>query len=193
MRASAGRTATLSHLNHTRLAYFHSGLVRLLWERGGNAEAAVSIQRDLEDGRIRAVVIDECRGDECPIPPHLWRAARTGAEMYWTGRADVTATDARAPRLGQFFGDIYLANPQPESANAKAADLETRERTTVHKMLLAAVIEAYGYRPNGRSDAASQLAAASERLWPGDGVKDRTIRQYLKAAVEELGDPTDRA
>jgi hypothetical protein len=56
-------------------------------------------------------------------------------------------------------------------------------------MILAGVIEAYAYRPNSRSDAASQLAAATERLWPGGGVSERAIRDWLKAAIEELGEP----
>jgi hypothetical protein len=202
--------------------YFHRGVVRLLWEHGRNAEAADAIQRGLELGDIRAVVIDDDDGEAHLIPPQRWRAAKGREEMYWTGRATIdghsgyiyllptdefsaalvlptpaqtlagatqTAAEREAERQVETTG---ITDPEatPQPANIKPAELGPRERTTVYKMLFAAVIEAYGYRPNTRSDAASQLGAATERLWPGGGVSDRAIRDWLKAAVEELGDPT---
>src|SRR5256885_2003285 len=57
------------------LEYFHRSLVRLLWERGGTADAARSIQNDLESGRIVAVVCDDETGHEFPIEARLWKAA----------------------------------------------------------------------------------------------------------------------
>lgn len=97
--------------------YFHRGLARLLLERGGTTEAAASLRRDLEDGRLRALIIDDRRGDEHPVPPEFWRAALAGADMSWNGRA------ALGKRGLHFEGEIFLsATPVPQpSGDAPSA------------------------------------------------------------------------
>jgi hypothetical protein len=96
--------------------FLHRGLARLLRERGGTLEAALSIRRDLETGRLSTVFIDDDCGTREPIPPQRWEAATTGAEMYLTGRASMTARrdfwdGSYAPRHAE--GDIYLTIVQP--------------------------------------------------------------------------------
>jgi hypothetical protein len=196
--------------------YLHRAVARLLWENGGTAGAADAIRRGLEHGDIRAVAIDDEDGKPYPIPMERWRAPKGREELYWTGRAPVADTEYRgdiyllpvdefsavlvpptpaqtlaceAERQVETAG-VTDPKPAPQPANTKPAELGTRERTTVCKMLLAAMVDAYGIEPGKRSDAASQIAATSERLWPGNGVSERTVRNWHKAAVEELGDPT---
>jgi hypothetical protein len=172
------------------LEYLHRGLARLLWERGGTAEAADGIRHDLEAGRIRAVVIDDDDGEEYAIPPQRWRAADGSRYLYYKGRADVTVPGGR-----RFSGDIYLiatADPEaaPEPANAKPTDLGARERTTAHKLILGLAAGGYGYRPTKageRTKVISDIVGDLERL--GLGVSDETIRKKLTDAYEAVGRP----
>jgi hypothetical protein len=168
--------------------YLYRALLRLLWERGGSLDAAKSIRRDLQSGKLPAVAVLP-DGRLHPLEPIRFRGE--GSRWLWfTGSADVVVTSG--PRIGRFHGDIYLTaagDVVAESQPAKTPDLAVRERTSVYKMLLAAVIDTYGVDPTKRNDAAKNIAAASERFWPGDGVSERTVRNWLKAAIDELGAP----
>jgi hypothetical protein len=162
-------------------------------ERGLNSSAANSIRDDLEQGRLVALIVDAELGDVCPVVPDQWRASTGAAHMLWSGSGKALQTDGNARRLGTFQGDIYLTTPlaEPEAAvkSQKSADLGTRERTTVYKMLLAAMVDGYGYRPRRGTTAASELASATKRMFPDGGVSEETIRSWLRLAIEELGDP----
>jgi hypothetical protein len=162
----------------TGLEFLHRGMIHRLWKLGWSLHAAAELRRRLEDGEVRAVLIDDDDGREHPIPPEHWRGRDASARMFWEGRGR--------------NGYVYLTTAQ-EPARTKAADLGTRERTTAHKMLLAAVEDAYGAKRGKRSDAAKLIAAKSEQLWPGNGVSERTVRAWLKAAADDLGDPTSEA
>lgn len=160
------------------LEYLHRALARLLWERGGTVEAATSIRQEVKAGIIPMMAIDRRTGDRRLIDPSVWAATETAALMFWTGRAAMGKSD--------WNGDVYVGS-EPKAANAKPSEVGPRERTTVHKLLLAMALDAYGAKPGMRSDAAKQVAAASERLWPGNGVSERTVRDWLRAAADELG------
>jgi hypothetical protein len=174
--------------------YFYRGLVRLLWERHGTAEAADSIRHQLEDGTIRAVVIDDNHGEEEPIPPRLWRAAKTSAEMYWTGRAAVSVSDPKRRHTGLYEGDIYLTEePAPKVSGAlptKAVDLRPKERISAYKLILGLAAGGYSYkpsRPGERTKVVSEIVGDLERF--GFELSDETVRKWLTDAYEALGRP----
>ncbi len=151
--------------------YFHRALVRLLTERGGTPEAAASIRRDLEDGDLSTVVVDDQHGHPAPIPARLWRASQTAGEMYWKGRAGVSVTDGNAPRLGWHSGDIYLVDP-PADAPPRTLDLD--ESVQLCKLLLHLV---------GKKSA-SQIADNSAGT--DYAVPPRTVSEFIRIARERL-------
>jgi hypothetical protein len=197
----------------TDLEYFYSGLDRLLSERGWTVKAALSIRLDLEEGRIRAVVIDDESGESYPIPPQRWRASKGREELYWTGRAVVDghrgdiylltvdeisallvlptkAAEEREAERQVETTDITDPEATPRPANAKPAGLKPRERTTVYKLILGLAAGGYSYRPTKpgeRTTVISDIVGDLERR--GLGLSDETIRKWLAEAYEALGGP----
>lgn len=151
--------------DRTGLEYFHRGIGRMLWERGGDAQAAASIQRDLEDGQIQAVLIDDYNGREYPIPRELWRAAVVSAEMYWTGRTILTADGRRE-------GEIYIP-----ASFAPVAEQTARAGRACELWLAEQVKASPDRRPKSRGEYESE---ATNRF---DGLSGRSFRRAWTAAT----------
>ena len=147
--------------------YLHRGLAHRLSELGGTSEAAKTTRRDLEDGRLRVVVIDDEFGDEHPIPQELWRAATASADAYWTGRANIVATSG--PRLGRFVGDLYLAPEEPK-------ELDLTDSEALCKLLLHLA---------GKQSAAQIAARSTGSKY---AVPERTVSGLLKKARNLLAE-----
>ena len=166
-------SAELWPRDKTGLEYFHRFLTRLLSEQGGTAEAARSIRGDLEDGRVLAVVIDDDSGHEYDIETRLWRAAASSADMYWHGRAFMTATTG--PHIGRLEGDIYLREAPTVTADAKPAKpLELSKSVALCKLLLHLA---------GKKSAAQ---IASNSVGTDYAVPGRTVSDLLKKARDLL-------
>lgn len=171
--------------DRTGLEYFHRGLARRLGKEGGTKGAARSIRRALEDGHLRAVVIDDRTGIAHQIPPHLWMAAATGAKMYWTGRFEVEGV------FGGISGDIYLTSaPEPQAAETpdiKTADLSTREKNNLLRAVLGMAMAGYKYDPAAyRNEAVPEIV--EDLRARGLAVGADTIRKWLSEAIENVYD-----
>ena len=159
----------------TGLEYFHRFLTRLLSEQGGTDKVAQSIRGDLEDGRVLAVVIDDYSGHEYEIEKRLWMAAASSADMYWHGRASVTATTG--PHLGRLEGDIYLREAPTVTADAEPAKpLDLSKSTALCKLLLHLV---------GKKSAAQ---IASNSVGTDYAVPARTVSDLLNKARGRLAE-----
>lgn len=80
----------------------------------------------------------------------------------------------------------YLASlDEAPLVKLKPAELVTRERDTVLKLLLTMAIEGFGHDPRAkRGEAVSKIADASQRH--GMEVSDDTVRSYLKEAARTV-------
>jgi hypothetical protein len=145
--------------------YLHRALVRLLQERGRTPEAGVSIRRDLEDGRIRAVFIDD-QGDVHRIEPKRWRGASAG--MYWKGEVEL------GTKLGPIDCNIYLTTDQLATASSEPKPLDLSESEALCRLLL--------HLAGSRS--ARQIA--NQSTGTDFAVPERTVSYLLKKARELL-------
>ena len=141
---------------------FYSGLARRL-SKHATTEDADAIRRGLQDGTIRAVIIDDISGRDYPIEPQWWRAGSTSAVMYWTGRAEIESKN------GLIGGLIYLTTAEPETKQ-----LDLSESTALCKLLL---------HLKGKRSAAEIAKSSTGTDY---AVPERTVSHLLKKATELL-------
>jgi hypothetical protein len=180
-RAHGGRPPSDWPDDKADAEFLHRGLARRLRERGGTIQAALSIRRDLETGRLRAVFSDDGDGSRRAIPPRRWEAAATGADMYLTGRTSMEARefwgDIYSPEYAE--GDIYLisATPEPEvvvAAPVKAKPLDLGDSDELCKLLLHFA---------GKKSAA---IIANNSKGTDYEVAERTVSRLIAKAREQL-------
>lgn len=72
-----------------------------------------------------------------------------------------------------------------KKSEAKAKKLETRERDTLHKIIIGMAVRGYGYNPKAlRNSPVTEIASDLAEL--GIAVSDDTIRKYLVEASQLL-------
>lgn len=87
--------------------------------------------------------------------------------------------------------DTTLAAERSGRAEDSAMEeaIHPRQRGTFLKVLLAALYDGYGYRPNARTNSVSQLVSGTERI--GQPVSKQTINALLNEAIHVYGLPDD--
>jgi hypothetical protein len=127
---------------------------------------------------------------------------RAWAEAYESEVADHVATKEDLLSLSKFAAQT-LEQQNAERAEhaaelevlrrelaAAPKELKARERETVLKLLIAAVMDFHGYDPKAaRSPIPGQLVAATERF--GVPVSDGSVLKWLRAAADLLPPEAD--
>jgi hypothetical protein len=155
--------------------FLYRGLARLLWERGGTTDAADSIRRDLQAGRLAAIVALP-HGALSNLEPHRFRGDES-RRLWWMGRADVLVTTGTP--IGRFEGDVYLIESkhgaaEPGPGTPKPLDLNNSE--ALCKLILHLV---------GKKSAA-QIAHTSTGT--DYAVPERTVSDLIKKARDRLAE-----
>ncbi|HOY76685.1 MAG TPA: hypothetical protein PLH23_10360 [Hyphomonadaceae bacterium] len=120
------------------------------------------------------------------------------ADAYENELADHAATRQHLSALDLFVSQVLeqqnaeraehaaeIEALRREQAAAAPKELKTRERESLLKLFIAAVMDSHGYDPLAtRSPIPGELVAATERL--GIPLSDETVRKFLKMAAELL-------
>jgi hypothetical protein len=158
--------------------YLHRGLARILRERGVTVEAATSLRRDLQEGRLQAVVLHP-HGPMCPLERHCWRG-RKSPSLWWQGQAEVSVKSG--PRTGHFEGDIYLPSvPEPKATSA-LIEGEGPRHVPAFIALMFKAIEHFGM-PARVPKKQELVAWFTDKAVPGGGTVTKTQAQHLATFV----------
>lgn len=97
-------------------------------------------------------------------------------------------------RIVELSAELHFAHDRIESLEAVAApedeELNPKERTSLHKMLIAMAMKHYRYNPRAaRNDATKTVQSTVENY--GMKISEDTVRQHLRAACSVLDDAPD--
>lgn len=103
-----------------------------------------------------------------------------------------TATRLQLTLAGDYFSEMLeeLDAARAEAAEAKGVKLGTRERDSLHRLLIGIAVAGYGYDPKAaKSPIPAQISSDLQNL--GIEMTDDTVRKYLKAATALLPGKTE--